>query len=152
MTLLGAKLFSQSSERMVSVFNRSSHEFTRTTETTAIQAKNHIEQLVETPYVLIVTAQTENKPKEKPPEPTATIVNKYADDVPLTLVELAKAMRVSRWTIYRWKSEGPDPYRFEFGRQTTLGHLKAWRRKKALETSGTDKETERQNALLETLK
>jgi hypothetical protein len=104
-----------------------------------------------TSYVGIVTAQTEKEQKEKPSEPTATIVNQYADDVPLTLVELAKAMRVSRWTIYRWKSEGPDPYRFEFGRQTTLGHLKAWRRKKALEMSGTDKETERQNAVLERL-
>jgi hypothetical protein len=134
---------------MVGVFNRSSHEFTRTTEKTAIQAKNHIEQLVETPYVLIVTAQTENKPKEKPPEPTATIVNKYADDVPLTLVELAKAMRRSRWTIYRWKTEG---YRFEFGRLTTLGHLKNWLRQQALKKSGTDKDTEVQDAVLARLK
>ena len=99
-----------------------------------------------------MTAQTEKEQKEKPPEPTATIVNKYADDVPLTLVELAKAMRVSRWTIYRWRSEGPDPYRFEFGRKSTAGHLKNWLRQQALKKSGTDKEVERQNALLEALK
>jgi hypothetical protein len=102
-----------------------------------------------TSYVGIVTAQTEKEQKEKPPGPTATIVNQYADDVPLTLVELAKAMRVSRWTIYRWKTEG---YRFELGRLTTLGHLKNWLRQQALKKSGTDKEVERQNALLETLK
>jgi hypothetical protein len=101
-----------------------------------------------TSYVGIVTAQTEKEQKEKPPE-TATIVNRYADAVPLTLVELAKAMRRSRWTIYRWKIEG---YRFEFGRLTTLGHLKNWLRQQALKKSGTEKEAERQNAVLARLK
>jgi len=102
-----------------------------------------------TSYVGIVTAQTEKEQKEKPPEPTATIVNRYSDDVPLTLVELAKAMRRSRWTIYRWKTEG---YRFEFGRLTTLGQLKNWLRQQALKKSGTDEETERQDAVLARLK
>jgi hypothetical protein len=52
----------------------------------------------------------------------------FADDVPLNMTELAQAMRVSRWTIGRWKKE--HGYQFEFGRHTTAGHLKAWLRKR----------------------
>ena len=59
------------------------------------------------------------------------VVQRFADDVPVNTKELALAMRVSRWTIYRWKEKG---YRYEFGRRTTVGHLKAWLREQA--TSG----------------
>jgi hypothetical protein len=56
------------------------------------------------------------------------VVNKFADDVPVTALEVAGAMRVSRWTVSRWRKLG---YQFEFGRRTTLGHLKAWLRDQA---------------------
>jgi hypothetical protein len=56
------------------------------------------------------------------------ISQKFADDVPVNLAELAEAMRVSRFTVARWKKQG---YRFEFGHQTTIGHCKAWRREQA---------------------
>ncbi len=39
-----------------------------------------------------------------------TILNQFADDVPVNANELAKAMRVSRWTVYRWQDLG---YKFE---------------------------------------
>jgi hypothetical protein len=45
----------------------------------------------------------------------------FEDDVSVNGNELAACMRVSRWTVYRWK----DEYKFEFGRRTTTGHLKA---------------------------
>ena len=56
------------------------------------------------------------------------IAPKYSDDLPVNAKELAEAMRVSRWTVYRWRSEG---YRFEFGSRTTAGHLKDWLRSRA---------------------
>src|SRR5260370_17879338 len=125
-------------------------EFTRTTGKTAIQAKNHIEH----PYITLLRANVTNtqsieKPKTKRKRqllenPTTTIVNKFADDVPLSSAEVAAAMRMSRWTLYRYKHE--NGYVFEFGRKTTLGHLKNWLRQRALKKSGTDKEVERQNA------
>jgi hypothetical protein len=64
------------------------------------------------------------------------IVNKFADDVPVTSLEVACAMRVSRWTVGRWKQAG---YKFEFGRHTTLGHLKAWLRDQAQKPPLPDK-------------
>ena len=76
-------------------------------------------------------------------ESKSTIVNKYADDVPLTLMELSKAMRVSRWTVQRWKDDG---YKFEFKRWTTMGHLKAWLRKHALEDKKSAEEKRMEEA------
>jgi hypothetical protein len=49
----------------------------------------------------------------------------FAEDTPITLTELAQAMRVSRRTVYRWRKLGYEP---EFGRQTTIGHCKRWLR------------------------
>ncbi|MEY2539316.1 MAG: hypothetical protein QOG67_3056 [Verrucomicrobiota bacterium] len=54
---------------------------------------------------------------------TRTITKKYADDVPLIAADLAKAMRVSRWTIGKWKANG---YVFLYGKMTTQEHVKAW--------------------------
>jgi hypothetical protein len=59
------------------------------------------------------------------------VAHRFADNVPVNTNELARAMRVSRWTVYGWKESG---YRYEFGRRTTVGHLKAWLREQA--TSG----------------
>jgi hypothetical protein len=52
----------------------------------------------------------------------------FADDVCVNALELSQNMRVSRWTLYRWRAEG---YKFEFGSRTTTGHLKAWLRAQA---------------------
>jgi hypothetical protein len=52
----------------------------------------------------------------------------FADDVPVNSQELARAMRVSRWTVLRWREQG---YEFEFGRRTTPGHLKSWLRSRS---------------------
>ena len=46
----------------------------------------------------------------------------------VTQVELAKAMRVSRWTVSGWKQKGS---KFEFGKHTTPGHCRAWLRANA---------------------
>jgi hypothetical protein len=62
---------------------------------------------------------------------SSKVVQRFAHDVPVHINELALAMRVSRWTVYRWKENG---YRCEFGRRTPIGHLKAWLREQA--TSG----------------
>src|ERR1700756_348276 len=94
--------------------------------------------------------EIQKKPEDNQPEPTITIVNRYADDIPLKASEVAKAMRVSRWTLHRWRVEG---YNFEFGnRLTTVGHLKNWLRQRALRQSVTNKEAERQDAVLGRLK
>jgi hypothetical protein len=69
-----------------------------------------------------------------------TVRQLFADDVPVNGKELAQAMRVSRWTVYRWKEKG---YRFEFGNRTTAGHLKAWLRDRTAEEPVADKERER---------
>jgi hypothetical protein len=71
------------------------------------------------------------------------------DDIPVTTLQLAKAMGVSRWTVNRWKEDG---YTFEFGRLTTPGHLKAWLRQRALKKTGTDRDAEVQDAVLARLK
>ena len=63
----------------------------------------------------------------------------FADDVCVNLKELAATMRVSRWSIHRWKEQG---YRFEFGNRTTAGHLKTWLRIQA-ESEGSDIEQDR---------
>lgn len=52
----------------------------------------------------------------------------FADDVTVNALELAQNMRTSRWTIYRWRTQG---YKFEYGNLTTTGHLKAWLRSQA---------------------
>jgi hypothetical protein len=79
----------------------------------------------------------------------AALSSMRLDDIPVTTLQLAKAMSVSRWTVNRWKEDG---YTFEFGRLTTPGHLKAWLRKQALEkalkSAETDEENERQDAAL----
>jgi hypothetical protein len=51
------------------------------------------------------------------------ITQSFADDVVVNAKELAQALRVSRWTVARWREEG---YQFEFGNRSTPGHLKAW--------------------------
>lgn len=53
------------------------------------------------------------------------ITQRFADDVVVNALELSQNMRVSRWTVYRWRGQG---YKFEFGNLTTTGHLKAWLR------------------------
>jgi hypothetical protein len=63
------------------------------------------------------------------PEPLpTTVVAAFADDVPVNTNELAKALRVSRFTVHAWKQSG---YRFEFGARTTPGHCKDWLRSRA---------------------
>ena len=75
------------------------------------------------------------------------VTQSFADDVPINAKELAQAMRVSRWTVYRWKADG---YRFEFGNRTTAGHLKAWLRSQAAKAPipVSDKEQERLTSAL----
>jgi hypothetical protein len=70
----------------------------------------------------------------------ATITQTFADDVPVNGQELAQAMRVSRWTVYRWRDDG---YRFEFGKRTTPGHLKLWLRSRTEGEPVSDREEER---------
>jgi hypothetical protein len=55
------------------------------------------------------------------------ITQSFADDVVVNAKELAQALRVSRWTVTRWREEG---YQFEFGDRSTPGHLKAWLRER----------------------
>ena len=47
------------------------------------------------------------------------------NDTPVNAKELAKAMRVGKTTVFKWKTEG---YQFEFGMRTTPGHCKDWLR------------------------
>ncbi len=58
----------------------------------------------------------------------SVITQSFADDVVVNAKELAHALRVSRWTLARWREEG---YQFEFGNRSTPGHLKAWLRERA---------------------
>jgi hypothetical protein len=44
------------------------------------------------------------------------ITQSFADDVVVNAKELAHALRVSRWTLARWREEG---YQFEFGNRST---------------------------------
>jgi hypothetical protein len=60
--------------------------------------------------------------------PVRVVTQSYADDVVVNAKELAHALRVSRWTVSRWREEG---YQFEFGNRSTPGHLKAWLRERA---------------------
>jgi predicted DNA-binding transcriptional regulator AlpA len=48
-----------------------------------------------------------------------------SDTDTVNLSKAAKAMGVSRWTIYNWMASGYEP---EYGHLTTLGHLKRWLR------------------------
>jgi hypothetical protein len=73
----------------------------------------------------------------------------FADDVPINMTELAQAMRVSRWTIGRWKAQG---YEFEFGRRTTAGHLKAWLRGRAAAEPFQGPEQKRLQGVLDRLR
>jgi hypothetical protein len=59
--------------------------------------------------------------------PIRVVTQSYADDVVVNAKELANALRVSRWTVARWREEG---YQFEFGNRSTPGHLKAWLRER----------------------
>jgi hypothetical protein len=63
----------------------------------------------------------------------------FSDDVPVNTQELADAMRVSRWTISRWKKEG---YVFEFRTRTTPGHLKQWLRSQKVKQPAVDDDKE----------
>jgi hypothetical protein len=74
----------------------------------------------------------------------------FADDVPLNTIELAQTMRVSRWTIGRWKKE--QGYQFEFGRRTTAGHLKAWLRARATSDPLHGPEQKRLQSVLDRLR
>ncbi|MEY2602816.1 MAG: hypothetical protein QOH31_574 [Verrucomicrobiota bacterium] len=69
--------------------------------------------------------------------PIRMITQSFADDVVVNAKELAQALRVSRWTVARWREEG---YQFEFGNRSTPGHLKAWLRQRA--TQGKTKVNE----------
>jgi hypothetical protein len=60
-----------------------------------------------------------------------------------------EAMRVSRWTIGRWKAQG---YEFEFGRRTTAGHLKAWLRGRAAAEPFQGPEQKRLQGVLDRLR
>jgi hypothetical protein len=56
------------------------------------------------------------------------VTKSFADDVVVNSKELAEAMRVSRWTLARWREQG---YVFEFGTRSAPGHCKAWLRERA---------------------
>jgi hypothetical protein len=98
------------------------------------------------------------KRRRQPIDTSRTIINQFADDVPVTIVELALAMRSSRWTIRRWQEQG---YEFQFGRLTTPGHLKKWLEENAhrLKTksprqkvSAPEEEAKRMNEALERMR
>jgi len=74
--------------------------------------------------------------------PIRVITQSYADDVVVNAKELAHALRVSRWTVSRWREEG---YQFEFGNRSTPGQLKAWLRERA--SQGKTKVNELANKL-----
>jgi hypothetical protein len=73
------------------------------------------------------------------------ITQLFADDVVVNALELSKNMRVSQWTVYRWKIKG---YRFEFGKLTTTGHLKSWLRLQADLPDSEQEESDRLYSLL----
>jgi hypothetical protein len=73
----------------------------------------------------------------------------FADDVPVNMKELGQTMRVSRWTIRRWKDQG---YEFEFGRRTTAGHLKEWLRTRAASEPLQGPEQKRLQSVLDRLR
>jgi len=51
------------------------------------------------------------------------IRDKFADDVVVNSNELCEAIRISRFTLLKWKKAG---YIFQYGRRTTPGHCKEW--------------------------
>jgi hypothetical protein len=57
--------------------------------------------------------------------PIRAVTQLFADDTVVNALELSQALRVSRWTLDRWRKGG---YVFEFGNRSTPGHLKAWLR------------------------
>jgi hypothetical protein len=69
--------------------------------------------------------------------------DQFSDSEPVNLWELAVALRVSRWTVYRWRKRG---YQFEFGNRTTPGHCKAWLRENPTVASRTSKPAEDQRS------
>jgi hypothetical protein len=89
------------------------------------------------------------KPKIKH-KPNQTLINAIAivplDDLQVNMKELSKAMHVSRWTISKWVDMG---YEFEFGKQTTVAHCRAWLRENAQRLRTKRKETSEENARLE---
>ena len=58
---------------------------------------------------------------------TPVITQAFADETVVNALELSRALRVSRWTLDRWRKDG---YEFEFGSRSTPGHLKAWLRER----------------------
>jgi malate synthase len=87
------------------------------------------------------------KPKIKPNQ---TLVNAIAqvplDDLPINMTDLAKAMRVSRWTISKWVDLG---YEFEFGKLTTAAHCRDWLRQNAQRLKSKRKAPNEEDARLE---
>jgi hypothetical protein len=80
-----------------------------------------------------------------------TVTKKFADDVLLNAGELAEALRVSRWTVGRWRENG---YKFLYGKFTTAGHAKDWLRaeaRKAHQPVESAEEAERMEAAVNRL-
>jgi hypothetical protein len=74
-----------------------------------------------------------------------TVTKKYADDVLLNIGELSEALRVSRWTIDRWRKR-EDGYKFLYGKLTTAAHAKNWLAQQAQKASKAHPEDERMAA------
>ena len=69
----------------------------------------------------------------------------FTNDTPVNAKELAAALRVSRSTVFNWKSDG---YKFEFGIRTTPGHCKDWLRERVRTgQAGSVDETRRKSVL-----
>jgi hypothetical protein len=56
------------------------------------------------------------------------VTKKFADNVLVNAAELAESLRVSRWTVGRWRERG---YKFLYGRYTTSSHAKSWLKEQA---------------------
>jgi hypothetical protein len=76
-----------------------------------------------------------------------TVTKKYADDVLLNIGELSEALRVSRWTIDRWRKR-ENGYKFLYGKLTTAAHAKDWLRQQAQKTSQTVPQDERMESAM----
>jgi hypothetical protein len=92
---------------------------------------------------------TKNKTFYKKPHPFVAI----PDDAIVTQVELALALRKSRWSIRHMRDIG---YEFQFGSTTTPGHAKRWmeanRDLLKAKSRASKEEDERRAAVLEGLK
>ena len=65
------------------------------------------------------------------------------DSDPVNLTKAAKAMGVSRWTIYHWIASGYEP---EYGHLTTFGHLKRWLREEYRRRVAAARKTKRRSS------